>query len=361
MTHACALQVPEKQRLLHIEFLRVLAIFLVLFNHSEGFGYFAVLTNPPRQMIACMISIFSKIAVPLFFMISGALLLGKQEPVLTVLKKRVSKFLMVLLLVSGVYGLFHMRVDGWTLDLLGWVNMIYGNEMHFTLWYLYAYIGFVTMLPLLRRLAQSMSEEEYLYLAGMGLLFSGILPIGEFLLFQGSIHMNTSLQGAVFVASNMLYPLMGYYFEHVMSKKWFACKGILISLTGTVLALSAAAAVTVYKLNTTGLTSSEEIQSFHNSLIAVPAYGAYVCAKGFFDRVKVPNVLRKALTTAGGAVFGVYLFEYLFRYAMAPVEEIVYRLLPGQLGNLMWLGILLAVGVAVVSILKKIPLLGKLI
>lgn len=51
-------------------------------------------------------------AVPVFFMVTGALLLHKEEPLLLVLQKRVFRFLIVLLLIAVVqYGWFSRVTD----------------------------------------------------------------------------------------------------------------------------------------------------------------------------------------------------------------------------------------------------------
>lgn len=55
-------------------------------------------------MFYMSLSVITKINVPLLFMVSGALLLEKQEDILTVLRKRISRIGMVILLFSfGIY------------------------------------------------------------------------------------------------------------------------------------------------------------------------------------------------------------------------------------------------------------------
>ena len=73
----------KKKKLLYIEFLRAAAIFFVIFNHTatEGFLLFTKYpTDNIQYWLYLAISIFCKFAVPVYFMISGALLLGKDEP-----------------------------------------------------------------------------------------------------------------------------------------------------------------------------------------------------------------------------------------------------------------------------------------
>lgn len=63
----------------HFDFLRIIAIFMVLFNHTgtNGFVLFTIARESKLYIFYLFFAIFIKMAVPLFFMISGALLLPR--------------------------------------------------------------------------------------------------------------------------------------------------------------------------------------------------------------------------------------------------------------------------------------------
>ena len=90
-----------KQRKTYLDFLRVLAAFLVLYNHTAGFHFFLD-HKTSSQVILCTIlaSSFTRINVLLFFMISGALLLGKDFSYKDLLGKRIPRFAAVLFAAS---------------------------------------------------------------------------------------------------------------------------------------------------------------------------------------------------------------------------------------------------------------------
>jgi surface polysaccharide O-acyltransferase-like enzyme len=71
----------KSNRLIHLDLLRLIAIFLVIFNHTGERGYILFISKmgSPISLLYMAASVFCKIAVPLFFMISGALLLKKEE------------------------------------------------------------------------------------------------------------------------------------------------------------------------------------------------------------------------------------------------------------------------------------------
>ena len=71
-----------KEKRLDYELMRILAIFLVVFNHTENRGFF--LYQVPgcsgiNAILSLLLATVCKIAVPLFLMISGGLLFLRQE------------------------------------------------------------------------------------------------------------------------------------------------------------------------------------------------------------------------------------------------------------------------------------------
>ena len=70
-----------KGRKVYLEFLKIIAIYMVLFNHtgSRGFTLFTLAQGSVMYPFYLFNAIFIKIAVPLFLMASGAVLLGKEE------------------------------------------------------------------------------------------------------------------------------------------------------------------------------------------------------------------------------------------------------------------------------------------
>ena len=127
----------EEKRRYHIDILRLLACFAVIINHFDP-GFLAFNTQPEGSLsywCLLFLSVFCKFAVPLFFMISGALLLRKTESINQIITKRTSKVLLSLITTSVFYYFFEKYViarDDYA------VSMVYTNEAEYHLWYLYA-------------------------------------------------------------------------------------------------------------------------------------------------------------------------------------------------------------------------------
>ena len=152
----------SKNTIVHIEFLRILAIFLVLFNHTgtNGFFLFADELDSPFFPFYIFLSIADKIAVPIFFMIAGALLLGKEESIRDVYTKRVFRYIVILVVVSFLYWLWQFHYNISVAALRVFWKKLYSHHMSTQLWYLYSYIGLLIMLPLLRRLAGVLKKND---------------------------------------------------------------------------------------------------------------------------------------------------------------------------------------------------------
>ena len=84
----------KKGKKLHIEFLRFFCIWLVMFTHTSTAGFSLYLLRPESFFFPFYIAVpfWVKTAVPIFFMISGALLLKKEEPISVIFKKRIWRF-----------------------------------------------------------------------------------------------------------------------------------------------------------------------------------------------------------------------------------------------------------------------------
>ena len=73
-----------------LEIIRIIAICMVIFNHTgeNGFEMFRTAYGTPLWYLVILLDIVSKAGVPLFFMISGVLLLDKEETIKRAIYKK---------------------------------------------------------------------------------------------------------------------------------------------------------------------------------------------------------------------------------------------------------------------------------
>ena len=142
----------------YLEAMRILAVLLVMYNHSAPFMSFATQSGLEKN-VSFLLSLICKAAVPLFFMISGVLLLGKEESFRDLFQKRILRMIYVIIIFSLLYH-FKMAWKGATPFAPLHVFLRLPFDLVFLpYWYLYSYIGFLAILPFVRAIAKHMTKN----------------------------------------------------------------------------------------------------------------------------------------------------------------------------------------------------------
>ena len=83
----------------YIECLRIIAIILVIYNHTRelGFTLYQYTSDPCSYYLSVLMIPVCKTAVPLFLMISGATLLGKEEDYKYLFSRRIVRYVGIIL------------------------------------------------------------------------------------------------------------------------------------------------------------------------------------------------------------------------------------------------------------------------
>ena len=141
------------------DLVRSIAIILIVFTHSMGMitGTAPAGGSPVRVEYALLRTIISP-GVHLFFLLSGALLLGKEEPVWLFYRKRLRRILVPFLIWSAIlYVLTGLKTPSfdWKHCLPDFGLKLLTNGIHGTYWFIYAILGLYLITPLLRLLCHA--------------------------------------------------------------------------------------------------------------------------------------------------------------------------------------------------------------
>lgn len=347
-------------RLTHLDLLRILAIYLVAFNHTanRGFMLFANETESVLYFPYMMFSVFCKIAVPIFFMISGALLLPKQESLKQLFQKRILRIAVVLLLISVPYYYIFLRSEG--ISILSFFTYIYGNSATTALWYLYSYIGLLLMLPFLRSMVKQMKHNDFVYLFVGYLVFTGILPCLEYCLWGNAVTLNEDFSSVFFVTQNVFFALMGYYLEHVFDKKNFNKKTVIISVICSILSILATCLITHYQIIREGICNTDKLEAFFPCFICIPAMTVYMLMKSTSSKIKGKKGQR-IFSILGSAVFGVYLIEKICRIVTGSVYTLLLPIVGSFVSSLIWCLATCCTAFLLIIFLKHIPIVKNIV
>jgi surface polysaccharide O-acyltransferase-like enzyme len=174
-------QTGKKESILWIDLIRVVAIFLVVIIHVSG-----QLTNawgmiPTEQwIIADIYGGIARIAVPLFFMISGYLLLPRYENLGVFYTKRMTRILIPFVVWSLIYmGWYCGNHAGACTPSFIWdLLLVQGTYYH--MWFLYALTTIYLILPVLRLMIRPDPDKKILwYMIILWLIFQPLLRIAH--------------------------------------------------------------------------------------------------------------------------------------------------------------------------------------
>ncbi len=144
----------------------VVALFVILLHTTASYMY--AQTNDLSFWFPATINAFTHVAVPIFVIISGSFLLGRDEPLDTFLKKRAVRILIPLIFWSGIYLTYRIltsHIDGVEIDPKLLIKSIINGEPYYHLWYLYMLLGLYFATPFLNLSIQYYGKKTIFILA----------------------------------------------------------------------------------------------------------------------------------------------------------------------------------------------------
>lgn len=204
------------QRVVYLDYIRVLACILILFIHS------------PNKQINIWVSIYNYITVPgigLFFMVSGALLFPVHEPLDIFLRKRLSKIVFPLIFWSLFYITIKLIWGEMKLTELpgSLLEILYTSSASGILWFLYTLIGLYFFIPIISKWLEYAKQQELLYFLGLW----GITLTLSYL------QIKTSLFSCFY--GYMGYMILGYYLSKHPLKLNYILMGIITLVVSGIL------------------------------------------------------------------------------------------------------------------------------
>ncbi|MBR1797345.1 MAG: acyltransferase family protein [Clostridiales bacterium] len=354
----------------HIEYdiLRIVSILFVIYNHTCEDGYFFFTqfydTNTTRVIslwfYGTMIpSILCKISVPVFFMISGALLLGREESFVLIWKKRISRYIIVLLAVSVLYFINDFLSSGNESDIMSFFILLYTNGISRHLWFLYSYIGFLIVLPFVRYIAHNITRTGVYYLLFLSIIINGVIPIAQFCLTKNEIILAPDLSFEI-LGLTFLYPLLGYGFtKYSPSKKMIITLSVLSVLS--VVPVMILTIIQLEGIEIINMSQEEAVVGFWSCFEELRALTFFVLIKYAVNRRNVGNASKEILKEIGSCVFGIYLLGDLIKnITLFKLVLIVLKAgLPDYFAVWVLVFIVFLTALGLVYLIRKIPLVRK--
>lgn len=353
------------KKILYYEVMRIAACFFVIFHHTGTEGFFLFSQYEPgtvRFWIYLSASVFCTFSVPLFFAISGALMLGREkESFETLWKKRILKIIIILILVSFMYYMEKIFTEGGAFSIKVFLKKLYVGKVKTCLWYLYAYIAYLISLPFLKTLVQNLEDKFFYYMFGIGIFWNGVVPVAEYLLWQGRHTINGNLRPGWLVSNIVLYPCLGYFLEHRLDIRK-AKKMLLPMWAVNIVFVLISCGMTYYKVKITGVCTQSDSQAFHSAFTLMNCTSIFISVKYLTGKSGVWERAEKWIYSVGSCTFGIYLLHQLVK-DRAVIKALLIWLQASGMNDLaavfLWCLVIMLISYVITLLLKKIPLAGK--
>lgn len=347
------------KRKLHFDIIKTAAIYLVLLAHTGnyGFSYFSQVINKPAYWFCLLLPAVVYVSIPLFFMVSGALLLAKEESIPYVLQKRFLRYLSTLVVFSVISYLFALKLDITKFHLGDFLKTLYSDKHTVAYWYLYSHLGLLLSLPLLRKLVKEINNQDFIYIT---VLFLGIKLFGAVgsLIWGSEISLNPSFS-VFFTASNVYYPLLGYFMEHHLSENQLQKRILILLLIGGFAAIGLTGIMTHFRCLSIGKWGDGPWDIYLSTLSWAPAVAVYYSVRYLSLKYTIHSGVARIFHIVGNCSFGIYLLEQVYRSLTLPIFEFLQPYVSTLPACFIWIFCACLLGCIVTWIMKQIPLVSK--
>lgn len=353
-----------KKKKIYIEVLRILATILVILNHTPVYFLFAY--SEGAQLVFYTIqTIITKINVPLFLMISGATLLGKEEDYAIIFKKRILRIIEIIFIFNFIsYLITAIQINSF--NILEYINLTLSNEVEGTIpyWYLYAYLAFLFMLPFIRKIATKLTRMDIIVMITLYFVFyTFIQTISDISLVNSfsPITLSSYFSIPIITSSIIFYPLIGYYLDKNINANNINKKTIFMMLFVYLSTIIVSFALTYYEGNKIG----EFSQKFVDMFDFIQAIIIFVLINYFVNVISFNmfnEKLYKKICALGSLTFGIYLFDpILQKLFFWKYNALVKPPLPTIFVSYGWILLSMMIGGLLTYLLKKYTFFKKIL
>ena len=343
----------KAKRIIYIDILNIIAILAVVILHQNGIVH--QFFNSRAWYTSLVFECCFYFAVPLFLMISGAMLMPYREKydTKTFFKKRALKvlipaiFWIVFMFVWRIFVVKNLTVNDWSIKNI--LNMVFSNIEEPTYYFLFLILGAYLTVPVISRLAKVEYRKTLWYLVIVFFIFNAFVPN---LLKLFGISYNADLE--LMIGQWAMYMVLGYLLSTQDIKKEYRIVLYILTIFSV-----------AYRYITTVLLSVDSGEIIKTTW-GYGQFHAILLASSVFVFIKNMNLkwlekkerILDLLSKVAGCSFGVYLVHKIVMYYEISiigidVKSIWWRTLGFVMTYMISLGIVL--------ILKRIPVLKRVV
>jgi len=292
-------------RIKYLDGLRFFAILNIILIHVLAifrFKYFS--TSKITFFILTLFDSFTRVGVPLFFMLTGVLMLAiktTKENYVEFFKKRIVKLIVVYIFFSLIYYIYNV-IKGYTnFSVLNFLSQLTSGQIKYHLWFMPVIIMIYIFIPFLKKFVLHLKKYEIknliLIIFITGNIFIGINSIST--LMGYSLLQN-------FIVPNLLiyinYLFMGYYIYKYNLK--IDKKLIILSILSIILMPILTTLISRTEINDLFLNAISPLTIFPSILV-------FELFKNYYHKIKLPKFIDNFIAKNSKNILYVYLWHVL--------------------------------------------------
>lgn len=291
------------------DLLRVFSMLGVIYLHVAA-GTLQQLSPPLLWDFSNALSCLFMPAVPLFFMLSGALLLSDERSADLghLFRKRIPKVVVPACVWTACVLLYYVSIGSGDIALASFLRLL-NNPVAVPYWFLYALVAIYLLLPMLKKMTDGMTETHWHYTMALWVFLTlGLntirifLPSDLALYFTEHWTLNINLVGGY-----LGYFLLGYYLERF--GRYPSQKGLIAAL----LALSVICILGTHWISYRRGAYSDHFINYLTLLTMARAALIFLLAK---TCLRERSAKTRLLPGLAGLSYGVYLVHPLSKWLL---------------------------------------------
>ena len=352
----------QSKRIFYYDALRALAIMGIVFCHVSA-SFVSRDINSPNLYISVFFDCFRDFSIPIFVMLSGALLVGKKDTLTKFFKKRLSRLLIPFLFWLLIYIIFASIFITHGFDLDYAIKMLFGTAgtlgVHF--WFVWMIIIVYVGIFIINRILQieSIRKCNNHFITLLAILSAAYIAMSHYRLF------NPYNPRLIYFISFLAYIVIGYFLAKCDFLERRIDKKYLIMATALLFVGSYLWYIFCFVVPRSHAAHLFVRLSYFNLLILFMSANAFLLFKYLrktetFEQIENKS-LGKALTLLSNYSYGIYLIHYLVLYRL---KINLIKFIDFTQGNpLLWILILIilttGISLIILEILDRIPYLDK--
>jgi len=331
--------------------LRLIALYAVIILHCTSLLLMQNGKVPFNDwLVADFLNALVRFAVPVFVMITGALLLPREYELGSFLKKRLTRVVIPFIFWSLIYIWYSWYNEELVFTNNLWVdmkmvlhNLRNGSSYH--LWYVYMLIGLYFFIPIIGKFVRQASEKEILYFL---LVWFLVMMLNQPYLsrYNPSIDMHYFVGYAGYLVLGNYLAYKDFNIKHLRAYAWLAF------IFGVGLITLGSFWLTQYH-DLPGTMFYEPL----NPAVLLISVSMFLIVKNTYP--KVPPVVIKIRDFAGGLNYGIYLSHALVLYFLDDPFGLSYKFCTPIVSIPFTAFVCFFISLILVWIISKVPFLGK--